>query len=436
MANESHLSQLRANTWNTWRIEHPEIQPDLSGIALREHVGERADLAGFDFSGVDFTDADLTGVNFGGDDQTGAELLLLSEGITHVEEANAPGTDLSRAIMTGANLRGAYLFMADLSAAVLKRADLSGADLALANLSGADLSGSTLAGASLRRTSLNSANLCDVDLSGALHLRTARGGCNIDSATLARTGMLPIEFLRRCGASQALIDEARARHGIPPGTLSCFLCHATVDRPFVDRLHADLSRHGIKCWYSPIEMRDDGTERSDDEIQHQLEAAIDVHDRTLVVLSKTSICRPWVKAEIRRAEKEDPDWGHVKQLVFVRIDQAHERAGFDLRWSLGGEWIVDFCDWQEHDRYDNALQQVVQILRGEEPEGELISGGRFVLDRWWKPYDVVDVGRRVSADERPQRRRSGVSVSHLLHESLVPARKSRTSSDDDHGGNG
>src|SRR4051812_617866 len=45
-------------TWNIWRNEHPEIQPDLSGAVL-----VNTDLSYADLSRVDFSKARLAGAN-------------------------------------------------------------------------------------------------------------------------------------------------------------------------------------------------------------------------------------------------------------------------------------------------------------------------------------------------------------------------------------
>ena len=74
----------------------------------------------------------------------------------------------ARAILSGANLRGAILSGADLRGADLSDADLSGAILSGANLRGAILSGANLSRAILRDADLSHANLRDADLRGAI----------------------------------------------------------------------------------------------------------------------------------------------------------------------------------------------------------------------------------------------------------------------------
>jgi uncharacterized protein YjbI with pentapeptide repeats len=70
--------------------------------------------------------------------------------------------DLSKAYLTGANLRGSKL-----SEANLRDADLSGASFGDANLRGADLNGANLEGADLSRADLTSASLVHADITNA-----------------------------------------------------------------------------------------------------------------------------------------------------------------------------------------------------------------------------------------------------------------------------
>jgi hypothetical protein len=84
------LKQHDVAAWNQWRLKHPEIRPDLSGI----------DLSGIDLSGVDLSNAILSDAKFNG------------------------------TILRGANFTGAILINADLD-----EADLTSARLAEANLS-------------------------------------------------------------------------------------------------------------------------------------------------------------------------------------------------------------------------------------------------------------------------------------------------------------
>src|SRR5689334_9775790 len=131
MANQDHLDVLKQGiaVWNTWRKEHPDIQPDLSD----------ANLAGlhFIFIRANLSGADLREANLSGADLREANLREAHLELAHLELAHLRGADLSGATLTGATLTGADLGLANLSGATLRGADLTGATLTGANLTDA-----------------------------------------------------------------------------------------------------------------------------------------------------------------------------------------------------------------------------------------------------------------------------------------------------------
>lgn len=86
---------------------------------------------------------------------------------------NLRDADFSYALLEGAQLRNAYLWLADLHDAHLRQVDLRGADLWHSNLSGADLREAKLRGAHLGNANLIGADLRGADLTNA-NLRKAR----------------------------------------------------------------------------------------------------------------------------------------------------------------------------------------------------------------------------------------------------------------------
>jgi uncharacterized protein YjbI with pentapeptide repeats len=146
-------------------------------------------------------------------------------------------------------------------------ADLFAADLTQASLGGADLRGAFLARTNLSVADLTDANLSDVDLLetvfGDTNLTAVRGleTCNhggpsiLDHRTLARSGPLPLAFLRGCGLPEALIEYLPSILGEPFQFYSCFISYASKDDAFAKRLHADLQNHGVRCWFAPEDMK-------------------------------------------------------------------------------------------------------------------------------------------------------------------------------------
>ncbi len=196
MANQKHLDRMKQGTdvWNSWRKQHPEIQPNLSRANL-----SRTNLSDANLSGANLSDANLSGLYLKGKDLSGANLSGANLSGTDLSGANLSGAHLSGAHLSGAHLSGANLSDADLNDADLIRATLSRAnlsdadliyaDLIYADLGYADLSGAHLNGANLSEANLSEANLSYADLSGA-HLnganlsRTILVGTNLTNTTL------------------------------------------------------------------------------------------------------------------------------------------------------------------------------------------------------------------------------------------------------------
>jgi len=90
MAESEHLRILKEGvaSWNRWRQEHADVQPDLHDISLVALDLRSANLAGANLNGANLSKANLAGANFAEADLRGADLR---------------GADLSKANLTGVN---------------------------------------------------------------------------------------------------------------------------------------------------------------------------------------------------------------------------------------------------------------------------------------------------------------------------------------------
>jgi TIR domain/Pentapeptide repeats (8 copies) len=213
-----------------------------------------------------------------------------------------PGADaanLSDANLVGANLITANLVGADLSGADLTGAILVGANLVTANLVGADLIGAILVGANLTGANLTDVHLSEtifsnVDLTGVIGLETCthRGPSTIDHRTLQRSGTLPLAFLRGVGLPDNLIEYLPSLLNQAVQHYSCFISYSAKDRDFADRLYADLQNKGVRCWFAPHDLR------IGKKILDEIDAAIRLRDRVLLILSEHAINSDWVEDEV------------------------------------------------------------------------------------------------------------------------------------------
>lgn len=375
MADKEQLDRLKngVTAWNQWRTE------SITPIDLTDADLQAAELAGADLNRADLTNADLTGA-----DLTSADLILAD-----LTNANLTGAELANTDLFNADLQNAHLTDANLSAAILAFANLTFADLSRAMLSSVNLSNANLTNALLTSADLSNANLTGAELIGAdllnarlddtvfadVDLRTCsglsacdhRGPSTIDHRTLLRSGItIPLSFLRGCGLPDKLIDYLPSLLETHPiQVYGCFISYSTSNQDFADRLHADLQARGVRCWFAPHDMR------PGQEIEEQIDRAIRVSSRLLLILSRESMASSWVITEIEKARaKEIALKRHVLfPLALVPFSEIRAWKHFDpdlvedIAKRIRRFHIPDFSKWKtDHNAYQLSLESVVKAL--------------------------------------------------------------------------
>jgi TIR domain/Pentapeptide repeats (8 copies) len=352
MANPDHLKILRQGVerWNKWRDENPSAGADLA----------RADLRDLSLNGANFLNADLSHASLV---NTGLSRALLVGADLH-------GANLAQARFFGAelwaNLSGADLTAADLTNADLREADLSGAKLEFANLRLTDLRGADLTRARVAFTSFDG-----VDLGTVKGLESIRhdgpSTIGIDTIYLSR-GNIPEVFLRGCGVPDNVIEYMHSLTGQAFEFYSCFISYSTKDQDFAERLYNDLRGNGVRCWFAPHDIK------GGHKIHEQIDDAIRVHDKLLLILSEHSMNSEWVKTEIAKARKRELK--EKRKMLFpvslVPYDPVVKDwecfdadTGKDSAREIREYYIPDFSSWKDHDSYQKAFQRLVGDLKAE-----------------------------------------------------------------------
>jgi len=332
MANREHAAKIKkgVKAWNAWRSAHASVKPDLSGIDCIRWGPS------YPYYYQDLPDAPFRNANF-------------------------EDTDFSHAVLRDANLRGANL----------TRAHLDCADLGLAHLQGA-----FIASASLRETSFSGARFGGTILSN-LDFRNVKGLASVThdgpstigiDTILSSRGQIPEVFLRGCGVPEQFIAYARSLVADAIEFHSCFISYSSQDQDFAERLHADLQNKGVRCWFAPHNIA------GGKKIHHQIDEAIRIYDRLLLILSVHSMKSRWVKTEISNARKKETTQG--RQVLFpVRlVDYDAIRpwklfdadAGDDSAAELREYFIPDFSNWKDHDSYNEAVERLVRDLKSKQ----------------------------------------------------------------------
>jgi len=386
MANEDHLAILKqgVGVWNRWRQGNPGIIPDLEradlqGAELRQVDFRRTNLLGAKLMRARLLGADLSDAGLIGADLTGANLRVAKLDRTTLIDAVFIRADFVHATLIGAllfqaNLTGAKCWGVKATGAHFLFADLSDADLLMADLTFANLKR-----ANVRRTNFTEAVLflttfADVDLSEAKGLETVvhQGPSTLGMDTFYKSqGKIPQGFLRGCGVPESLINPSLPSMNIEASMRyhSCFISYSSKDEEFARRLHARMGEAGLRVWFAPEDMK------SGQKLHEQIDTAIRVYDKLLIVLSEASLRSEWVMTELRKARRAERQSGQRKlfpvRLVDMKTLQAWEcidpDTGEDLALEIRRYLIPDFSHWKERDPFEAAFARLLEDLRADEP---------------------------------------------------------------------
>jgi TIR domain len=145
-------------------------------------------------------------------------------------------------------------------------------------------------------------------LGGQRHSAVSVG---IDTIYKSR-GKIPEKFLRGCGVPDEFVAYIGSMVGRPIEFYSCFISYSTLDQEFAERLYNDLQGNGVRCWFAPHDIK------GGRKIHEQIDEAIRLHDRLLLILSENNVNSEWVKTEIAKARKREVKEGR-RVLFPVRL---------------------------------------------------------------------------------------------------------------------
>ncbi len=366
MADEQHLKILKQGVmaWNQWRIDNPDVKPNLT----------RTDLAGMDLSGANLTgaevsEADISGSYLSGVYLNGANLYGANLFGSNLSGATGRGaffiqSDLVRADFSSADLSGAWLSKADLS-----KANLSNANLRQVDLSDADITGAHLNGADLGEATLANTIVVNVDLSQVQGLESIEhhGPSEISISTIYRSqGKIPLTFLQGTGVPDNFIEYMHSLVGTAFEFYSCFISYSGHDQEFADRVYEGLQNNGVRCWFAPHHVQ------AGKKLHEQIDDAIRLHERLLLILSPNSIKSEWVKTEIAKARKREIREG--RRVLFpislnIPYQQLQDWECFDADTSKDSAreireyYIPDFTHWEDHKSFRQEFKKLLHDLK-------------------------------------------------------------------------
>lgn len=312
------------------------------------------------------------------------EINLHDENLSNLK---LPGRDFGGAILRNVqfincDLTGSSFVEADLSGANFRAANLRGVDFTNANLSRVNFYTATLAGAFFIGSNLFSTNFREAKMGQTVFANVDMETCaGLDAVEHWSRSSVGVECLYRLGNNrpskflEGVGFPAVFRDYLPSlieaGDIvqfhSCFISYSHNDEGFAHKLWASMRKERIRVWYAPEEMQ--GGKKLFD----QIDRAIQLHDKLLIVLSRASIASDWVQTEIRRARQQEKKNGERKlfpiRVCDMKLLQDWEcfdaDTGRDIAQEIREYFIPDFSEWTKDIKFDQEFQKLCRDLRNE-----------------------------------------------------------------------
>ena len=123
----------------------------------------------------------------------------------------------------------------------------------------------------------------------------------------------------------------------------------------------------MRCWFAPKDVK------GGQKLHEQIDLAIRLHDKLLLILSEESMRSEWVKTEIYRARQNGIKQKRRKLFPISLVDFSVIRewtafdadVGKDMAREVREYFIPDFSNWKDHDSYQKAFDRLLRDLKSQ-----------------------------------------------------------------------
>lgn len=160
------------------------------------------------------------------------------------------------------------------------------------------------------------------------------------------------------------VEEIHERMNYSEKYSHCFISFSHLDIDFAKKLHEDLEKNKVNCWFAPKDAK--GGEK----LHHQIKKAIETKDKVILILSEASMESEWVKTEISNARKreltENTNLLFPIRLVDFQKIQEWENfdadTGKDTAKEIREYLIIDFSEWRNDQSYRKNFRKLLNDL--------------------------------------------------------------------------
>ena len=140
--------------------------------------------------------------------------------------------------------------------------------------------------------------------------------------------------------------QATAQMLEPPPPPTAFVSHSSQDREFAEKFARDLWAVGIKAWYFPWEIS------PGDQIRQKIEDGLAGCEFFIVLISKSSLSRPWVQTELDVATDMKLN-GKIRKIIPIKIEECDHLPP-----------ILRTLCWEDftNQPYESALRRVLDSI--------------------------------------------------------------------------
>jgi hypothetical protein len=146
---------------------------------------------------------------------------------------------------------------------------------------------------------------------------------------------------------------------------SCFISYSTKDEDFAKRLHSKMRDNNLRVWFANEDLK------GGHKLHEQIDEAIRMYDKFIIVLSPESLRSKWVMNEVRRTRKTELANNQRKFFPITLMDYRDlegwecldPETGTDLAAEIREYYVPDFCNWKDHDSFEKAFAQLLEGLK-------------------------------------------------------------------------
>jgi len=126
-----------------------------------------------------------------------------------------------------------------------------------------------------------------------------------------------------------------------------------------------MQSHHLRVWFANEDLK--GGQKLD----YQIDQAIRVHDKLILVLSEQGLRSKWVAKEIRKTRKAELDSNRRKFFPIRLVDMDafddwecfDPQTGQDLAQEVRDYFIPDFTCWKDHDVFEREFKKLLDALK-------------------------------------------------------------------------